>query len=151
MSTIAERILNERPITYTSGNPQDLKAVRPADFLSQNHFDRLFPFDWGKFSVSRRFHLLQRYADEWWRLFLKDFIPTLHARKVWKREREELKEDDVVAILDFQNDRGYYPLGRVISLRKSRTDGIPRTAEVLVEGKIISRPVINLIPLVRED
>ena len=27
MSTIAERILNERPITYTSGNPQDLKAV----------------------------------------------------------------------------------------------------------------------------
>ena len=60
-------------------------------------------------------------------------------------------EDDVVAILDFQNDRGYYPLGCVISLRKSRTDGIPRTAEVLVEGKIISRPVINLIHLVRED
>jgi len=72
---------------------------------------------------------------------------TLHARRVWRREREELKVGDVVAVLDAQAARGSYPLGCVVSLRRSRADDRARACKIRIGNKVLARPVTQLIPL----
>ena len=67
---VAERLINERPITYVSSDPNDVRAVRPADFLCTNYAMRLFPVGWKGFSLSRKFHLVNRYLDDWWRVYM---------------------------------------------------------------------------------
>ena len=78
---------------------------------------------------------------------MKALIPELHARQVWAAEKAALKVGDVVAVLDERNERGEYPLGRIVALRRSRSDGFPRAVELELKGTIVSRPVTRLIPL----
>ena len=78
-------------------------------------------------------------------------IPELHKRQVWSAERSALDFGDFVAILDERNERGDYPLGRIMSLRRSRVDNFPRACDLEVRGKILSRPVTKLVPLVRKE
>jgi len=143
----AERMLNERPLGFVSAHPNDVKPVRPADFMGMNKFQRLAPIDWSRFSMTKRYHLLHRYLDQWWQVYVKDLIPRLHQRKCWQRQKRTLVEGDVVAILDEKGERGSYPLGTVTYTRPSRTDGIPRRVDVKVAGKTLSRPAAALIPL----
>ena len=79
---------------------------------------------------------------------VKDLLPRLHSRGVWRREKAELTTGSVVALLDTRSDRGAYSLGAVTAVHRSRTDGFPRSVEVQIGGKTISRPVTGLTPLV---
>ena len=54
--------------------------------------------------------------------------------------------NDLVWIVDAQNPRGYYPLGRIVSL-KYGIDGIARSAEVRTKTGTYSRPVVKLVPV----
>ena len=85
--------------------------------------------------------------DVWWKRYLKELIPSLQARRVWRREREELKVGDVVAVLDAQAERGSYPLSRIVSLQRSRGDDRARACEIRIGNKVLARPVTQLIPL----
>jgi len=145
--TITERLINERPISYVNSNPADIQAVRASHFLCSNFAQRLFPEGWKGHSFSKKFFMLQALLDVWWKRYLKELIPSLHARRVWRREREELRVGDVVAVLDTQADRGSYPLGRVVSLRRSRADDRARACEIRIGNKVLTRPVTQLIPL----
>jgi len=150
-SVATERLLNERPLAYVSAHPNDIRPIRPADFMGMGSFQRLLPLNWEKFSVTKRYHLLQTYLNQWWGLFMKDLLPRLHSRRVWRREKAELTTGSVVALLDARSDRGAYPLGVVTAVHGSRTDGFPRSVEVQIGGKTISRPVTGLIPLVGRE
>jgi len=146
-----ERMLNERPAAYVSAHPNDPRPVRPADFMGMGSFQRLLPIDWAKFSMTKRFHILQSQLDDWWKLYVRDLLPRLHNRRVWQREKRALCEGDVVAVIDTRCGRGMYPLGRVTYVRRSRTDGFPRSVEVKVAGKVLARPVHCLIPLMERS
>ena len=85
-----------------------------------------------------------------WKRFHAEIVPLLGPRKRWSAEVENLKEDDVVLELDENLPRGLWRMLRVAKVLPS-ADGLVRKVEVANEhGKIYSRPISRLIPVVRE-
>ena len=134
-----ERMLNERPEAYVSAHLNDPRPVLPVDLMGMGSFQWLMPIDWAKFSMTKRFHLLQ------------SLLPRLHNPRVWQCERGALCEGDIVAVIDTCCCRGMYPLGMVTYIGKSRTDGFPRNVDIKVAGKVLARPVHCRIPLVERS
>lgn len=76
-----ETILNDRPITPVSSNPQDLDALTPSHILllrrnpcsSQDVFDESDKF-------KARWKLVHLLANEFWQRWTKEYLPTLQER-----------------------------------------------------------------------
>ena len=59
---------------------------------------------------------------------------------------KDLKEDDVVLVLDPKLPRGQWPLGRIIETYPGR-DGYTRVAKVQCGVSSVVRPIHKLVPL----
>ena len=93
----------------------------------------------------------QAYADSIWSRWLREYIPSLNKRSKWYSPYDrELKVNDLVWIVDAQNPRGYYPLGRILSLKYGidGIDAIARSADVRTKTGTYNRPVVKLVPVI---
>ena len=81
-----------------------------------------------------------------WQRWVKEYLQTLQERPCWRDVRNNLQTGDVVLIRDSSNPRGRWPLGVVIEAEPSR-DGLVRAVKVRSQGKIIRRPVTQLVNL----
>ena len=64
-------------------------------------------------------------------------------RQKWYKERPQLKEHDLVWIVDDQEKRGFYRLGRVKKCHFGN-DGNIQTCDILSKPAVVSRPTVNL-------
>ncbi|XP_057679968.1 uncharacterized protein LOC130908509 isoform X2 [Corythoichthys intestinalis] len=71
------------------------------------------------------------------------YAPT---RQKWRKSTGNLQENAVVLIVDPTLPRAQWPVGKVVKTVASQ-DGCVRTADVLVKGRIYTRPVARLIEL----
>lgn len=149
-TVVIERILNDTPIATqpVSSDPRDPKVIRPSDFLGMGGWKRLAPtIDLQGKTFTKRWVLMNKILDSWWRHFQRMIIPELNRLPYWRRTRENLKTGDLVVVLDEKNDRGHWPLGKIEEIHTSESDGLVRWANVLVRGRKISRPILRLIPI----
>ena len=114
--------VNSRPLTYVSGHSGDPEALTPSHFLLGVTANRsvLPP---GTFSeddeTSRhRWRQSQALANQVWRRWLKEYLPTLIARKKWHKVTRNVAVGDVVLLVSEDAPRGYWPLGVVHLYRK---------------------------------
>lgn len=83
-----EAIINSRPITAMSDNPNDLKALTPAHFLSSGQFASLPEED----LRNSKNHLLTRYeqickiTQECWQRFSREYLSTLQSKAKWTKK-----------------------------------------------------------------
>ncbi len=94
----------------------------------------------------RRWRHCQVLADQFWRHFVRHYLPTLQTRSKWWNDSENLQSDTVVMVVDPQLPRASWPVGRVSKVLPG-ADGRIRTAEVKIEDKTYVRPVTRLIKL----
>lgn len=85
-------------------------------------------------------------VDQFWIKFTRSYLPALQTRQKWQKSLGDLAVDSVVLIIDPSLPRAQWPVGRVVKTVTSQ-DGCIRTAEVLVKGKVYTRPVARLIQL----
>ena len=52
--------------------------------------------------------------NSFWRSWASDYITLLHNRSKWRRSRKEIKEGDLVLVVDDQQPRSTWKLARVI-------------------------------------
>ena len=146
--TKAERVINDRPLTAVSTDPNDDAALTPSHLLLLR-CNSCVPS--GTFSAddqySRRWWRQAQYvADLFWKRWTKEYLPTLQERQKWSHPSLDIRIGDLVLMKDNDCQRGHWPLARVISLHPSR-DGLVRGAEVKCRGKIYNRPVTQLCML----
>ena len=77
---------------------------------------------------------------------MREWLPTLNARKKWRNRRENLRVGQVVIVMTPDTPRGKWPLGRIKKLCPGR-DGLVRVVEVNMGGKTLMRPFVKLCPL----
>ena len=150
-----EAILNARPLTKVSDYPRDLNAITPNHLLLLRS-EQTFPL--GVFKSKdpygkRRWKQVQYMADIFWKRWTKEYLPTLQIRQKWHTVERNLKENDLVFVLDQTQQRHQWPLGRVVEVYKGR-DGLVRSAKVKTMNSEYRRPVSNLCLLeaaVEED
>ena len=145
---IVENILNDRPLTRVSTDPDDELPLTPNMLLLSKRCESLPPGIFEKRDLySRRYWRQANFiADCFWRRWLIEYLPTLQTRTKWHDEKPNLKKGDLVLVSDEQLHRGQWPLGIVIE-PISGGDGLVRSAKVKFDGTVKTRPIVKLCRL----
>eukprot|EP00794_Sanderia_malayensis_P019621 gene19621-biopygen13890 len=91
----------------------------------------------------KRWKQIQYLADLFWKRWVKEYLPTLQQRQKWLTPKRNLRENDIVLIVEKPLPRGAWRLGRVIDVHIGR-DGLVRSAKVKTSQSELVRPVDKL-------
>ncbi len=124
---VVEGILNSRPLTYVSQDPQDPRPLTPADALGAGPYRMMAraPEEW---DLRKQWHANQTRLDIFWRRLCKEVIPFMQLTSKWHKETRKPKVGDVVTMLDDQC-RGKWPLAVITQLETS-SDGLVRAVTI---------------------
>ncbi|XP_040207447.1 uncharacterized protein LOC120937947 isoform X1 [Rana temporaria] len=145
-------IINARPLTSISSDPDDPTVLTPATLLTQKTEQICAPP--GEFNSKdlyrNRWRQVQSLSNSFWDKWKKQYIPTLQPRRKWQTSKPNLQPGDVVLMKDCQSRRNEWPLGLVTKTFPSK-DGITRKVELKIrrqgETKLFLRPVRELVLL----
>ena len=139
-----EAIVNSRPITVVSDNPDDMEALTPNHILMLRSGFSLPP---GQFCIQdcykREWKHVQFLANQFWKRWLREYLPSLQMRQKWHKTTGNLAKGDIVTLVDEQSPRNMWSLGRIVRTIPGK-DGLVRTVEVKTKGTVLTRPVNKL-------
>ncbi|KAM7402818.1 hypothetical protein PAMP_018029 [Pampus punctatissimus] len=146
-------IVNARPLTAVSTDPEHPEILTPAMLLTQKaaappvipgHFDDrdLFRAQWRR---------VQYLANVFWGRWKREFLSELQPRRKWRTPKPNLQVGDVVLLKDGQEHRNNWPLA-VIAKTFPSQDGRVRKIQVQIsrngEQRLYLRPISEVILLV---
>ena len=142
-----ENIVNGRPLTKLSGDPEDLRPLTPNHLLLMRQGPSLPP---GKFNVNdmyrRRWRHAQHIAEQFWRRWTRLYLPELQRRVKWVNATRNLSVGDLVMIADENMPRNLWPLALVKEVITGR-DGLVRTVRLRTRCAELVRPVTKVVLL----
>ncbi|XP_050298616.1 uncharacterized protein LOC126737669 isoform X2 [Anthonomus grandis grandis] len=141
-----EAIINSRPLTCSSTNPNELVPLTPIMFLRDQLVSGVPDCDAvDRHSLSRKVQHRQKLAEDLGRRFRNEYLGQL---QLWSKGSSsyQVKMGDVVFIGNNLDKRVNWPLGRVIELLPGK-DGEVRVVRVSTERGQLLRPVQRLYPL----
>ena len=144
--TGAEALLNSRPITTMSSNPNDDVPLTPNHFLFGQAGGRFAPGVDEDINLRKRWRRLQELIRHFWKRWLREWLPGLSVRSKWAKSKQNLKIGDVVLVLSPDNARGKWPLGRIVEVFPGK-DSLVRVARVKIGEQSYLRPISKLCPL----
>ena len=122
--TEIEHILNNRPITDLPSSSDEFAALTPGMILTGSVDDSFPP---GVFvradGYKRSWKRSQFLADEFWRRWLKEYLPLLQPRSKWFGTFENLKCGDLVLMKNDQCSRGCWPKAVVVDVLPDTGNG----------------------------
>ena len=122
-------LTNDRPITAVVQEDDSLLGLTPNCFLKTGRSGPLAPPGEEPRSLFRRHRLMENILNQYWKQFLREYVPTLHKTEKWFQETTPLKSGDIVSIMHHNTPRGRWPLGRIIKVYPGM-DGRVRTVDV---------------------
>ena len=139
-----EDIINGRPLTVVSDDPNDLNALTPNHLLLPGTPYQLPPglFEKKDMYVRRRWRQVQYLTDVFWRRWSKEYLPILQCRTKWLDRKENLSVGDLVLIAE-ETPRNLWPLARVLEVYPG-DDGLVRSVKVKTRSTTLVRPVTKL-------
>lgn len=142
-----ESIINSRPLTKLSEDVEDANTLSPNQMLMLNEAMGDFP---GKFhnndKYRQRWKFIQHLANQFWKRWLREYLPELQRRSKWNKEEENIKVGDVVLLAEEVTPRYLWPLGLVVEVREGR-DGLVRSVKVKTKSTVLVRPVSKVVKL----
>ncbi|KAL0810842.1 hypothetical protein ABMA28_010152 [Loxostege sticticalis] len=141
----AEYSINARPLTHVSVDPNDPEAITPNHFLLGTstglpHTGPCQPADRKVWRAS------QALADEFWRRWIREYLPTLVPRQAAAADDRQLRKGDLVVVVDATLPRNTWPRGVVEEIYPG-PDGRVRIADVRTRGGVFRRPTSKLAVL----
>ena len=110
-----EAILNCRPLTELSDNPDDIEALTPNHLLLL-HSGVTYPpglFKKEESYYTRRWKQVQYLANLFWVRWRQEYIPLLQQRQKWKKDSYNYNIGDLVLLTDQLLPRNQWSLGRI--------------------------------------
>ena len=141
----AENIVNSRPLTHVSEDAQDPQPLTP-NHLLHLHATSVIPagiFDDKDIYSRRRWRQVAYLSEIFWRRWRKQYVASLQCRQKWQHVCRNIKQDDIVLLLDESVARGEWTLGRVFKVRRS-SDGLVRAATVKTATRVFERPIAKM-------
>ncbi|XP_048001442.1 uncharacterized protein LOC125238211 [Leguminivora glycinivorella] len=143
----AEALVNSRPLTHVSVDPQSEESLTPMHFLLGSSSGRPIPTTSTETDLLSRssWRKAVRLSEYFWRRWLKEYLPTLTPRR-GRGEVPQMAVGDLVLIADGNTPRGSWPRGRVTAVFPG-PDGVIRVADVHTAGGTLRRPLRKLVKL----
>ncbi|XP_073435740.1 uncharacterized protein [Dendrobates tinctorius] len=129
-------IMNARPLTLISNDPEDPLLLTPATLLTQKVGTVAAPTDEfpSKDLYRCQWKKVQTLSNTFWEKWKKQYISVLQTRDKWQVDKPNMQVESVVLIKDPQSKRNQWPLGLVTKVFPSE-DGKVRKVEYTVVKK----------------
>lgn len=153
----ASAIINNTPLYPVSCRAGEPTPITPAALLTLK--DSATPLSLENYSQKdidsygrNRWKRCQLIADEFWKRWRRDYLPTLQRRHKWIRKQPDIKEGDIVLLLDKIIPRNQWPSGIVTSVKRG-SDSLVRSVVVRVSDskgnhKFFNRSIHDLVVIV---
>nr|CAH7724597.1 unnamed protein product [Callosobruchus chinensis] len=144
-----EAILNSRPMSPLSTNPNDLLPLTPAHFLLGRNVNQLPDPDLTHIKPSKLSHFqkIQSIKQQFWKRWNLEYVSELQLRKKWTVHDDRKLEPGILVLI---KQDGLPPmkwkLGRVISV-SSDGEGVSRVARLKTDTGETQRAFSKLCPL----
>ena len=148
----AEKVLNDRPLSYVSDDVKSLDVLTPSKLLLLRS-NRCMPagvFNKNENVAVRTWRQSQHLANVFWKRFINEYMLTLQVRSKWQRSSRNIREGDIVLVRVPNISRGQWPLGRVVEVSKGR-DGLVRSLKVRTHTSLLARPPTEVVLLELSD
>jgi hypothetical protein len=150
--TGVESLLNSRPLTATSNDPNDDPILTPNHFLIGHMGGELAPetVDTLAFDPRKRWRRIQELVRQTWKRWMREYITSIGSRKKWLDREENLKEGDIVLVVDPDTPRRNWKVGRIVGVHPGG-DGLVRVVDVKVGDCTYRRSISRISRLEFED
>ncbi|XP_050055781.1 LOW QUALITY PROTEIN: uncharacterized protein LOC126549715 [Aphis gossypii] len=140
-----EALLNSRPITPISTDPNDYRALTPGHFLIGHPMVEIPELDVTHVLQNRltRWELLRQMYQSFWKRWSTEYLSSLQRRKKWDENQPNLKIDDLVLVNMPNQPPIQWRLGRIQQIHPG-VDGVVRVATVRTEHGTLTRPIVKL-------
>ncbi|KAL4005475.1 hypothetical protein ACER0C_005188 [Sarotherodon galilaeus] len=140
-----EAILNSRPITTPSNDPNDLEALTPNHLLLLKARPSLPPglFQQEDIYACRRWRQVQYMADLFWKRWVREYLPQLQTRQKWTRVSRNFVPGDIVLLVDETAPRNSWLIGRVTQAMPDE-HGLVRRVRVKTKTSELDRPITKV-------
>ncbi|XP_030841811.1 uncharacterized protein LOC115924133 [Strongylocentrotus purpuratus] len=147
-----EAIINSRPLTRASEDPNDLNIITPNHLLQFKTTSSPPP---GRFTdkdlySSKRWRQMQYLADIFWKRWVREYLPALQQRQKWLQPQRSLKVGDIVLIADQNAPRCSWPMARVEDVYPD-SRGLVRSARLKTKMTTLTRPVTKMCLLLEAE
>ncbi|XP_029163322.1 uncharacterized protein LOC114934776 [Nylanderia fulva] len=146
--TQIEAVLNSRPLSPLSDDPEDLAALTPGHFIL-GHAPTVLPepsLEHINLSRLSRWQLLRQMLESFWSRWSKECLQRFHDTSKWSHPTPSLKNGDMVLVVDERYPPSKWPLGRIVDTHPGK-DGLTRVVTVKTQTTMLKRPVVKLCPL----
>ncbi|MCP3679961.1 MAG: transposase family protein, partial [Gammaproteobacteria bacterium] len=142
-----ESMVNSRPITKLTDDTNDKTAITPNQLISVANGPVYYPSDYKKSDMLRkRWRFVQYLANQFWRKWVKMYLPELQKRQKWLKEQRNLEEGDLVLLVEEVTPRYLWPMGIVEEVKLGR-DGLVRVVKVKTNTTTLIRPISKVVAL----
>ena len=129
--TQIEAILNSRPITPISSDPNDLEALTPTHFLIGRGMFALPEPNLEQIRTNRlsRWQYISLLQQRFWKRWNRDYLTNLQSRNKWQAKKPEVIKNTLVLLMEDNLPPQTWVLGRVINTIAG-SDGHVRVVDV---------------------
>ncbi|KAL7849608.1 hypothetical protein SRHO_G00212310 [Serrasalmus rhombeus] len=140
-----ESILNSRPITQESTDPNDLEALTLNHLLLLKSNPCLPPglFQKNDLYARKRWRQVQYISELFWKRWIKEYLPQLQQCQKWAQIKRNFIPGDVVLIVDDSAPCGSWIIGRVTAAVPDRK-GLVRQVWIKTSTSHLCRPVTKI-------
>ncbi|XP_031341031.1 uncharacterized protein LOC116169144 [Photinus pyralis] len=140
-----ESVLNSRPMTPISSDPNDLLALTPGHFLIGdvlNCIPQEHVIDTPENRLNH-YERLNQMFQQFWKRWTSEYTHTLQARGKWNKQRPDIKIGAMVLLKGESTPPLLWPLGRVVELHPG-SDKVTRVVTVKTGSGLVKRAVAKL-------
>ena len=148
-----EAIINSRPLTFASSDPDDFNPLTPNNLLTMKTSVVLPPpgvFQRADVYLKRRWRRVQYLANLFWTRWKREYLLTLQQRSKWNSPKRNLAVGDVILVKDDTCPRNVWPMGRVIRTEPDK-NGLVRTVHLKTQTSELRRPVDKVVLLLAKE
>lgn len=147
-----EAILNSRPLTPLTCDPNDVLPLTPAHFLIGRPLlttpePNLIELPESKVT---RYQKLQQIHQQFWHRWSREYLLELQRRSKWCQQQRNIQPGTMVLLHDDNAPPLQWKLGRVEEVIFG-SDNVVRVVNVRTNSGIIKRPVVKVCPLPLEN
>ncbi|XP_076238654.1 uncharacterized protein LOC143181881 [Calliopsis andreniformis] len=143
-----EANLNSRPIAPLSDDPDDYASLTPGHFLTGGPLNAipLQSVENEKLSRLSRWRAIQKFHEQLWRHWTRDYLTHLQNRYKWRATQRQLQPGDLVLVQNPLLPPNQWEMGRIEEVYPGK-DGNVRVVIVRTAKSTYTRPITRMCRL----